>query len=209
MKSLHEGSVRVATYGPPIGTGALWENAVRAGRNRTMGCEPVLFGGRPRDWPVALRARIRRCRCARGSPVDRRLSRGGSCGCCGWEGDCPGCASGLLRARGVRGGQGPLGGAVKSSPEDLEALAASLLPTDRVALEVTGSAWEIVRILEPRVAEVVVLEGKVPQLSANCGFVSSLRARLAREPPCGQASRLHSGHVADAAGSPPEDACAT
>jgi transposase len=48
-------------------------------------------------------------------------------------------------------------GRVKSSPEDLEALAASLLPTDRVALEVTGSAWEIVRILEPHVAEVVVV----------------------------------------------------
>jgi transposase len=31
------------------------------------------------------------------------------------------------------------------------------LPTDRVALEVTGSAWEIVRILEPHVAEVVVV----------------------------------------------------
>ena len=48
-------------------------------------------------------------------------------------------------------------GRVKSSPEELEALAVSLLPTDRVALEVTGSAWEIVRILEPHVAEVVVV----------------------------------------------------
>jgi transposase len=48
-------------------------------------------------------------------------------------------------------------GRVKSSPEDLEALAGSLLPTHRVALEVTGSAWEIVRILEPQVAEVIVV----------------------------------------------------
>ncbi len=48
-------------------------------------------------------------------------------------------------------------GRVKSSPEELEALAASFLPTDRVALEVTGSAWEIVRILEPHVAEVIVV----------------------------------------------------
>jgi hypothetical protein len=42
---------------------------------------------------------------------------------------------------------------VKSSPEELKVLAESLLATDRVALEVTGSAWEIVRILEPNVAE--------------------------------------------------------
>jgi transposase len=48
-------------------------------------------------------------------------------------------------------------GRVESNPEALEALAASLLPTDRVALEVTGSSWEIVRILEPRVAKVIVV----------------------------------------------------
>ena len=48
-------------------------------------------------------------------------------------------------------------GRVKTTPEELEVLAASLLPTDRVALEVTGSAWEIVRILEPHVAKVVAV----------------------------------------------------
>jgi transposase len=48
-------------------------------------------------------------------------------------------------------------GRVKSSPEDLKILAESLLLTDRVVLEVTGSAWEIVRILEPHVAEVIVV----------------------------------------------------
>jgi transposase len=48
-------------------------------------------------------------------------------------------------------------GQVRSKPADLQALADSLLPTDRVALEVTGSAWEIVGILEPRVGEVVVV----------------------------------------------------
>jgi transposase len=46
---------------------------------------------------------------------------------------------------------------VKSTPEALNVLAESLLPTDRVALEVTGSAWEIVRILEPHVARVIVV----------------------------------------------------
>ncbi len=35
--------------------------------------------------------------------------------------------------------------------------AQSPVPTDRVTLEVTGSAWEIARIIEPHVARVVVV----------------------------------------------------
>jgi transposase len=46
---------------------------------------------------------------------------------------------------------------VAPTPEALKVLAESLLATDRVALEVTGSAWEIVRILEPHVATVIVV----------------------------------------------------
>ena len=48
-------------------------------------------------------------------------------------------------------------GRVASTPEALEVLAESLLATDRVALEVTGSSWEILRILEPHVAKVIVV----------------------------------------------------
>ena len=48
-------------------------------------------------------------------------------------------------------------GRVASTPEALGVLAESLLPTDRVALEVTGSWWEILRILEPHVARVIVV----------------------------------------------------
>jgi transposase len=48
-------------------------------------------------------------------------------------------------------------GRVESKPEVLELLAASLSPTDRVALEVTGGAWEVVRIFEPHVAKVIVV----------------------------------------------------
>ena len=40
-------------------------------------------------------------------------------------------------------------GRVPSTPEGLRTLAESLLVTDRVALEVTGSCWEVARILEP------------------------------------------------------------
>ena len=48
-------------------------------------------------------------------------------------------------------------GRVDSSPEAVEALAASLGADDRVALEVTGGAWAIVSILERHVARVVVV----------------------------------------------------
>ena len=48
-------------------------------------------------------------------------------------------------------------GRVASTPEALRVLAESLSASDRVALEVTGSAWEVVRILEPHVAGVVVV----------------------------------------------------
>jgi transposase len=48
-------------------------------------------------------------------------------------------------------------GRIKTSPEVLELFAQSLGREDRVALEVTGSAWEIARILEPHVKRVVVV----------------------------------------------------
>jgi transposase len=48
-------------------------------------------------------------------------------------------------------------GRVPSTPEGLRTLADSLLLTDRVALEVTGSCWEVARILEPYVNRVIVV----------------------------------------------------
>ena len=48
-------------------------------------------------------------------------------------------------------------GRVPSTPEGIGALAESLLASDRVALEVTGSCWEVARILEPHVNRVVVV----------------------------------------------------
>ena len=48
-------------------------------------------------------------------------------------------------------------GRVITTPEVLEVFAASLTRSDRVALEVTGNAWEIARILTPHVARVVVV----------------------------------------------------
>jgi transposase len=48
-------------------------------------------------------------------------------------------------------------GRVASTPEGLGTLAGSLVRSDRVALEVTGSCWEVARILEPHVDRVVVV----------------------------------------------------
>jgi transposase len=48
-------------------------------------------------------------------------------------------------------------GRISTRPEQIELFAASLGAEDRVALEVTGNAWEIARIIEPHVARVVVV----------------------------------------------------
>jgi transposase len=48
-------------------------------------------------------------------------------------------------------------GRVPSTPDGLRMLAESLVKSDRVALEVTGSCWEVARILEPYVDRVVVV----------------------------------------------------
>jgi transposase len=48
-------------------------------------------------------------------------------------------------------------GRVPATPEGVRSLAESLVSSDRVALEVTGSCWEVARILEPRVNGVVVV----------------------------------------------------
>ena len=48
-------------------------------------------------------------------------------------------------------------GRVPATPDGITTLAQSLLASDRVALEVTGSCWEVARILEPHVNRVVVV----------------------------------------------------
>ena len=48
-------------------------------------------------------------------------------------------------------------GRLPSTPEGLKLLAESLVESDRVALEVTGSCWEVARILEPHVDRVSVV----------------------------------------------------
>jgi len=52
----------------------------------------------------------------------------------------------------VEDGEVRSAGRIETKPEQIELFAASLGPDDRAALEVTGNAWEIARILEGHVA---------------------------------------------------------
>ena len=67
-------------------------------------------------------------------------------------------------------------GRVDTTPERLELFGASLHPQDRVALEVSGGAWELARILERHVARVVVVS------PADTG-IRQARARRPRQAP--------------------------
>jgi len=84
--------------------------------------------------------------------------------------DRPGRAPRFLCGRDLRGWAGPFR---RSGPEHtggILALAESLLATDRVALEVTASCWEVARVLEPFVDRVVVV-------SPDDTGISSARAK--------------------------------
>jgi hypothetical protein len=48
-------------------------------------------------------------------------------------------------------------GRIETKPEQIELFAQSLGAEDRVALGVTGNTWEIARLIEPHVAQVVVV----------------------------------------------------
>jgi transposase len=55
------------------------------------------------------------------------------------------------------GGEVRSAGRIETKPEQIELFAQSLGAEDRVALEVTGNAWEIARLIERHVARVVVV----------------------------------------------------
>src|SRR5947209_11776945 len=66
---------------------------------------------------------------------------------------------------------------VPSTPDGIQTLAESLLPSDRVALEVTGSCWEVARILEPYVNRVVVVSPDDTGISSARAKTDKLDAR--------------------------------
>ena len=70
-------------------------------------------------------------------------------------------------------------GRVPSTPEGIGTLAQSLLASDRVALEVTGSCWEVARILEPHVQRVVVVSPDAGGIKMAHAYSQTLDAELA------------------------------
>jgi transposase len=57
----------------------------------------------------------------------------------------------------AEGGEVRSAGRIETKPEQIELFAQSLGSEDVVALEVTGNAWEIKRLIEPHVAQVLVV----------------------------------------------------
>src|ERR671915_1010983 len=114
MKLLLGGSVRGRRYGRATGIGAFWENvvgqAVLDDGLRARACSVVA----PATCPVALRARIRRCRLP--ALLPRYQRRGGGRGENARESDRIGCAPGVLRGRDRRGGRAALGGQGRDHP---------------------------------------------------------------------------------------------
>src|SRR6201990_2471901 len=68
-------------------------------------------------------------------------------------------------------------GRVPSTPEGLGLLAESLVDSDRGALEVTGSCWEVARILEPHVDRVVVVSPDDTGITSSRAKTDKLDAR--------------------------------
>jgi len=101
-----------------------------------------------------------------------------------------------------RDGEVRSAGRVPATPEGVGSLAESLLPSDRVALEVTGSCWEIARILEPHVNRVVVVspddtghhQARLRGRSTGRATVGPPRLTAPREPCLSHKSSLSFSH---------------
>src|SRR6516165_8482310 len=79
-------------------------------------------------------------------------------------------------------------GRVPATAEGIQTLAESLVSSDRVALEVTGSCWEVARILERRVDRVIVV-------SPDDTGIASARAKTDRLDARALASLLWRGEL--------------
>ena len=162
MKILSEADVRLRPYGRRTGTGASGRTQDGQADSWTMGSEPGLC-----RWPPLRLVRLRFER----ECVDVRLR---------FERECvdvvcprllPETTSEEDQVRDIaldvhidfcevaiaEDGQVRSAGRIKTKPDEIELFAQSLGSEDRVALEVTGNAWEIARLIEPHVAQVLVV----------------------------------------------------
>src|SRR5215218_10008104 len=138
-----------------------------------MGREPVLFRGRPCDWPgcaestnpsVSFAHLVSRVSDERRRPVMRYI---------GLDVHREFCVVAISEEGKVRSA-----GRVRTRREELELFAQSLGSDDEVALESTGGAVAIARILEAHVARVVVVNTKkLRQISEAKAKTDRLDAR--------------------------------
>src|SRR3954451_23566010 len=116
-----------------------------------MGFEPGLINGRPCDLPGCAASADPSMSLPTGSPASSqaRRERGRAVALDVHRDFCEVAivTNGRLRSA----------GRIQTRPEALELFAQSLDARDWVALEVTGNAWAVARILEPHVARVIVV----------------------------------------------------
>src|SRR5215208_5152342 len=103
----------------------------------------------PATCPVVPRARIRRCRFAR--CVSATQSRGGYMRSIALDVHRDFCEVAIKDGVELRSA-----GRIKTSRAELELFAQSLAPAAEVALEATGPALQIKRLIEPHVGRVVI-----------------------------------------------------
>jgi len=112
----------------------------------------------------------------------------------------------------AEGGEIRSPGRVEMRPEALELFAGSLARTDQVALEVSGNAWEVARIIRPHVARVVVVSPADTGIRSARAKTDRLDARalakLLQREPCtlGLGSRRSHPRDAPAPSAPPQAA---
>src|SRR6266704_7159770 len=110
----------------------------------------------PATCPVALCARIRRCRFAHPLPICSRAVEGRTAmtvtrRCIGLD-----VHRDFAQVAIWQGGQVRQAGTFATTPEGVREFAAGLGPADEVALEATGNTWAIATLLASRAGRVVV-----------------------------------------------------
>src|SRR5215216_7348170 len=153
----HETSPWRPVSGPGVGLGSAdWVEGPlgerRLGRPVwRMGFEPGLFSGRPCDLPGCAASADPSMSFAHGSP---RVNDGEeeSVRAVALDVHRDFCEVAIVAEGRLRSA-----GRIQTRPDALELFAQSLDARDWVALEVTGNAWAIARILEPHVARVIVV----------------------------------------------------
>src|SRR3954467_8211983 len=136
-----------------LGSRGLRENATWAGRFRRWASEPEKSVAAPCDWPGCAASADPSVSLAHSSPVSSVSSaEGARVRAIGLDVHRDFCEVAVAEEGKVRSA-----GRIATRPEVLELFAQSLTKEDRGALGGTGNAGEIVRIIEPHAARVVVV----------------------------------------------------